>query len=198
MSEGVRICVLGDELVAGQGDARALGWVGRVLARTRHANDPFVAALPVPGESSTGLSARWEIETGSRFTPRADNRLVIGLSAADVVSGVSTARSRLNLANVLDAASTADIRCFVVGPPPRLRVDERALGTVSDAFADVCHRRHVPYVETFDPLRSHEQWLADMHAGDGVVPGQAGYGLLAWLVLHEGWHAWLGAEDRAA
>ncbi|MGC5628394.1 GDSL-type esterase/lipase family protein [Georgenia sp. Z1344] len=198
MSDGVRICVLGDELVAGQGDARALGWVGRVLARTRHEVDPFVAALPVPGETSTNLAARWESETASRFDALDDNRLVIGLSASDVTSGVSTARSRLNLANVLDAASASDVRTFVVGPPPRLRVDERALGTVSDAFADVCRRRHVPYVETFEPLRSHEQWLADMYGGNGVVPGQAGYGLLAWLVLHEGWHGWLGAEDRAA
>ncbi|MGO1511495.1 MAG: GDSL-type esterase/lipase family protein [Actinomycetaceae bacterium] len=198
MSDGVRICVLGDELVAGQGDARALGWVGRVLARTRHATDPFVAALPVPGETSSGMSARWESETASRFASRADNRLVLGLTASDVTSGVSTARSRLNLANILDEASASDVKCFVVGPPPRLRIDERGLATVSDAFADVCRRRHVPYVETFEPLRAHEQWLADMYAGDGVVPGQAGYGLLAWLVLHEGWHQWLGAEDSAA
>ena len=29
-------------------------------------------------------------------------------------------------------------------------------------------------------------------AGDGDHPGQAGYGLIAWLVLHGGWGAWLG------
>jgi hypothetical protein len=33
-----------------------------------------------------------------------------------------------------------------------------------------------------------------MAAGDGVHPGQAGYGLLAWLVLHNGWADWLGVE----
>ncbi|MGO1561851.1 Lipolytic enzyme, G-D-S-L [Actinomycetales bacterium JB111] len=198
MSDGPRICVLGDELVAGQGDPRALGWVGRVLARTHLAGDPFVAALPVPGETSTELAGRWENETASRFHAPADNRLVIGLSATDVLAGVSTARSRLNLANIIDVASTRDIRCFVVGPPPRRDADERALARVSEAFADVCQRRHVPYVEAFEPLRTHEQWLADMHAGDGVVPSQAGYGLLAWLVLHEGWLGWIGAADRSA
>src|SRR5699024_3869275 len=118
MSDGSRICVLGDELVAGQGDPRAVGWVGRVLARTRLTGDPFVAALPVPGATSSALSARWEVETASRFHPPADNRLVIGLSATDIAAGVSTARSRLNLANIIDSASTRDIRCFVVGPPP--------------------------------------------------------------------------------
>ena len=34
-------------------------------------------------------------------------------------------------------------------------------------------------------------------AGDGVLPGQAGYGLMAWLVLHTGWHGWLGLPDDA-
>ena len=38
----------------------------------------------------------------------------------------------------------------------------------------------------------------DLAAGDGVLPGQAGYGLMAWLVLHTGWHAWLGLPDDGA
>jgi hypothetical protein len=29
------------------------------------------------------------------------------------------------------------------------------------------------------------------------MPGQAGYGLMAWLVLHTGWHQWLGLPDPA-
>jgi acyl-CoA thioesterase-1 len=28
-------------------------------------------------------------------------------------------------------------------------------------------------------------------SGDGIHPGQAGYGLIAWLVLHGGWDQWL-------
>ena len=34
MDPARRICVIGDELVAGTGDPKALGWVGRVAART--------------------------------------------------------------------------------------------------------------------------------------------------------------------
>jgi hypothetical protein len=56
----------------------------------------------------------------------------------------------------------------------------------------------VPYVDTFTPLVSHEQWLADLAAGDGALPGQAGYGLMAWLVLHSHWGTWLGVPDDAA
>ena len=33
--EDTRIHFIGDELIAGYGDGRALGWTGRVMARTR-------------------------------------------------------------------------------------------------------------------------------------------------------------------
>jgi len=192
----IRVCVVGDELVAGAGDPRGLGWVGRVVART---SAPLtVMPLAVPGESTAELAQRWEAEVGRRLSPDADNRLVIGLGRADLAAGVSAARSRLNLANVLDLAQRRGVETFVVGPPPGGPVDQEALRDLSAAFGDVATRRGVPYVETFTPLATHEQWLADLAAGDGSLPGQAGYGLLAWLVLHSGWHRWLGLPDDLA
>ena len=59
----------------------------------------------------------------------------------------------------------------------------------------IANRRRVPYVDTFSPLVTHEQWLADLAQSGNGFPGQAGYGLMAWLVLHTGWHAWLGVPD---
>jgi lysophospholipase L1-like esterase len=56
----------------------------------------------------------------------------------------------------------------------------------------VCARRGVPYVDCYRPLNGHEQYRSDLGAsGDGIHPGQAGYGLIAWLVLHGGWDRWL-------
>ncbi|ACQ79529.1 GDSL family lipase [Beutenbergia cavernae DSM 12333] len=193
--DNLRICVVGDELVAGMGDPRALGWVGRVMARTPAEPPALVVPLAVPHETTTALSARWETEADRRFAPPpADNRLVIGLGSSDLTRDVSLARSRLNLANMLDAAAVKRVGTFVVGPPPRPDIDGARIAELSNAFADVCLRRRVPYVETYAPLRTHDQWLSDVASGDGVRPAQAGYGLLAWLVLHNGWHDWLGVD----
>jgi len=191
----LRLAVVGDELAAGVGDPKGLGWVGRVTARTPTPTPPAVLTLAVPGETSTGLGARWEEEADRRFAADADNRLVIGLGRADIGAGLSLARSRLNLANILDVADQRRIPAFVVGPPPGRPADADRLADLSAAYADVATRRRVPYVDTFTPLAAHEQWLADMAAGDGVLPSQAGYGLMAWLVLHTGWHTWLGLPD---
>ena len=193
----IRICVIGDELSAGMGDARGLGWLGRVVARTQAEVPLFATSLAVPQETSTALSGRWEAESHRRFAAGCDNRLVVALGSADLVAGLSLARSRLNLANILDTARSQQIEVFVVGPPPRPDVDPAALASLSDAYADVTTRRQVRYVETYAPLRTHDQWLADVAAGDGVRPGQAGYGLLAWLVLHNGWHDWLALPTPA-
>jgi acyl-CoA thioesterase-1 len=195
---GLRVCVVGDDLVAGVGDPKALGWVGRVAARTSRA-EGLVTVFPlgIPGETTAGLSARWREETARRFagaSPLAC-RLVIGLGHGDIYEGITMPRSRLNLANVLDECQSRGMPTFVVGPPPGPDRLNPAIAQLSSAFFDVCLRRQVSYVDAFTPLVSHEDWLIDLAAGDGNHPGQAGYGLIAWLVLHGGWHAWLSLPE---
>lgn len=187
----LRICVVGDDLVAGVGDPRALGWTGRVAARTEGPGRVTVFALGVPGEGTAALAERTAAETERRYSPVTDNRLVVGLGRGDLLAGTSLARSRLALANILDNARSRSVPCFVVGPPPSGDgARDEAVGELTAGFADVCARRSVPFVDCCAPLLTHEQWHADL--GTDGLPGQAGYGLLAWLVLHGGWHPWLG------
>jgi hypothetical protein len=203
----VRLCVVGDELVAGAGDLRALGWVGRVVARTPHEDRRLTAfPLAVPGETTTALAARWQAEASLRWHGPDDRpaepferRLVVGLGVADLRHGVSTARSRLNLANILDAAEATGLEALVVGPPPSSNrgpdaAVAPAVGDLSAAFADVCQRRRIRYVDTWTPLEGRDEWHADLAVEGGRYPGQVGYGHMAWLVLQAGWNAWLGIE----
>lgn len=193
----LRLCAIGDELTAGVGDPRALGWLGRVVARTHSPAPAHTYSLAVPGETTSGLSARWEEEFNRRMSHDAevDYRLIIGLGHNDIAAGLSLARSRLNLANILDVAGDRRIPTLVVGPPPTVPSAQHSIGELSAAFADVSLRRRVPYVDTFTPLVNHEQWNADLAASHGAYPGQAGYGLMAWLVLHSGWNGWLGLPE---
>ena len=99
------------------------------------------------------------------------------------------------MANILDKAADEHRSCFVVGPPPLPSVNPDATAALSRAVGEVCARREIPFVDTFEPLRNHEQWMNDVTAAGRDHPGQAGYGLLAWLVLHRGWYEWLGVEQ---
>ncbi|PKZ89600.1 MULTISPECIES: GDSL-type esterase/lipase family protein [Trueperella] len=194
----MRVFFVGDELVAGYGDARALGWVGRTIARSPSDPPLMPISLAYPGETTDRLVSRWEAEVLPRLDRDADNRLVVGLGSHDL-SVTSTSRSRLYLANMLDTAVRRGMSPFVVGPPPRLNIAARDQAELTRAFSEVCERRQIPFVDTYNPLRDHEQWLTDMAtSADSYCPRQAGYGLMTWLVLHKGWHRWLGIEPPTA
>lgn len=195
MAQSVRLCILGDEIALGVGDERCLGWVGRVMSRTQRDIPIYVMPLAIPGESSSTLAQHWDKEIFSRFSNDSENKLVINLGVADIEQGISPTRSRLNLANILDTVSSYDIDIFVVGPPALPYVDQEALAELSAGYASVCERRNITYVDTFTPLVHHDQWITDFNAGDGIYPRQTGYGLLAWLVLHNGWCEWMGADS---
>ena len=190
----VGIVFVGASLVAGVGDPKGQGWVSRVVGRT-HSADLEVTAynLGVRGDTTADVLARWKSECAPRWAGRAEKRLVISVGGNDAASGVTLARHRLNLANILDDAASAGIGTFVVSPPPAGDEEINAkLDVLVEAQADVCARRGVPFVDCFRPLLGHEQWQSDLAASRiAHHPGQAGYGLIAWLVLHNGWYDWL-------
>ena len=191
----VGMVFVGASTTAGYGDPKGLGWVGRVVARTQHPDLDLTAYnLGIRGSTSGDVVARWAGEAHPRWRGRSERRLILSFGTADIRSGMTLARSRLNLANVIDEATNAGIGVFVVGLTPSLDGElNRRIEALAEAQADVCARRGITYVDCFRPLVSHDQWMADLAASpDRAHPGQAGYGLIAWLVLHNGWNEWIG------
>ena len=195
----VALVFLGASMVAGVGDPKGQGWVTRVVGRTQHPDLALTAYnLGVRGDTTADLLGRWKAECAPRWAGRAEKRLVVSIGGNDAVSGVSLARHRLNLANILDDAASTGIGTFVVSPAPSddAEVNEK-LDVLVEAQGDVCSRRGVPFVDCFSPLLGHEQWQSDLAASSVPHhPGQAGYGLIAWLVLHNGWYDWLQISPR--
>ena len=73
----VSVVFIGDSFVAGEGDDKALGWVGRVMARTQ-IKDAVVAHynLGVRGETAGGVAERWLTEGPRRFQGVTERRLL--------------------------------------------------------------------------------------------------------------------------
>ena len=189
----MNIFFVGDELVAGRGDPKALGWAGRVAARTTTEGvDTTFHVLGVPGETLIEMSARWEEEVVRRVRTREANAIVFAAGRADVRQKSSTAMIRLSLATALDNARGMGFKSMLVGPPPGAPHENDAIAELSAVCEDAASRRGVPFVDTFTPLVTHEHWLTDMATSVESLPGPAGYGLIAWLVLHAKWREWLG------
>jgi hypothetical protein len=192
----LRVVILGDELLTASGDPKGLGWLGRVQARLPQGEDVAFFPLAMVGESTSDLLERWKSEAMPRFTPQTENYLVLALGSQDVKAQVTISRSRLNLASLLDDALREGVKVFVVGPTPTGNPEtDYEIEHLSAGFEDVVRRRQIPYVDCFKPLREHEGWQQETSANPRGLPGQVGYGLVAWLVLNRGWFEWLGLTE---
>jgi hypothetical protein len=194
----IRIVIIGDDLVGAGGDPKGLGWVGRVIAKTQ-SDYPRVDFYPLatPEISTAGMSEQWLEEASKRFAADTDNRLIICLNPNDINSGITMSRSRLNLANILDTAASKGVQCFVVSPipsrNPQLNYDIEHL---SAGFEDVASRRSLPFVDCFRPLVDHAGFNEELKNSVLGLPGQLGHGLIAWLVLNQGWYRWLDLPEQ--
>lgn len=192
----LRVVILGDELLSGAGDPKGLGWLGRVQARLPQNEDVALFPLAMVNETSSELLERWKTEAMPRFSPETENYLVIALSTADIKAELTISRSRLNLASLLDDAAREGVKIFVIGPTPSGVAEiDFEIDQVNAGFEDVVKRRQIPYVDCFRPLKDHEGWLQEVSAHSRKLPGQVGYGLMAWLVLNKGWFEWLGLTE---
>jgi len=153
----IRIVIIGDDIIGAGGDPKGLGWVGRVIAKTQ-SDYPRIDfySLPTPEITSARLSEQWLDEAAKRFSPDTDNRLIVCLNAHDINAGITMSRSRLNLANILDAAASKGVQCFVVSPiPSRNPQLNYEIEHLSAGFEDVTARRSLPFVDCFRPLVDH-------------------------------------------
>ena len=193
----IRAVILGDELLTGAGDPKGIGWLGRVQARLPEKADIAVFPLPMIGETTSQMQSRWKTEAAIRFTPDTDNYLVLALGAGDIQAGITISRSRLNLASLMDDAIREGIQVLVIGPTPTgVPEFDAEVKHLSEGFADVVKRRQLTYVDCFGPLVAHEGWLEEVNDSPRRLPGQVGYGLIAWLVLNRGWFEWLGIAQK--
>ncbi|MGW6376862.1 DUF459 domain-containing protein [Rhodococcus sp. NPDC055112] len=194
-SEDLRICFIGDSFVAGVGDETALGWTGRLLARSAQAGRPATGYnLGIRRNTSTDIRARLRDEIERRRTSDTELRLVFSFGVNDATATddgrrVPAATSRANLIDCLDAAEGAPV--LFVGPPPVHDEDHnRRIVLLNKDFREICDARGCTFVDVFTALEKHAVWRRQVRDGDGAHPRSDGYAALSQLVA-PAWDGWL-------
>jgi lysophospholipase L1-like esterase len=193
-----RVLFFGDSFVAGAGDPRGCGWVGRVTAACWPLT-PY--NLGVRGETSVQVAARWQAEAWPRLRAGARSAAVFSVGANDACGErpgepprVPLEQSRAALGELLDAARLLELPAFVVGPPPvGDPLADARVRELTEAFGALCAARGTPYVPVAEQLLRSGTWLAEAAAGDGAHPGAGGYDELARLILAGGIGEWIAA-----
>jgi acyl-CoA thioesterase I len=194
------LCVLffGDSFVAGAGDEEGLGWVGRVAASAWAADLPLTSYnLGVRGETSADAASRLSAEAAPRVIPEADNRIVVAMGANDVDADESERplteqQSVDNLSSMLDDAERFGASALIIGPgPARDPGHDEASRSLSLAFASLCERRGVPYIDLLDALLNDDAWNAGAERRDGIHSDAGGYAAYARILIERGFLDWL-------
>jgi len=198
--DDLRLLCFGDSFVAGVGDPRGRGWVGRVVEAAHAAGRPLMAYnLGVRRETSVEVAVRWRFEAMPRLFAGADCRVIFAVGANDttVENGsvrVTPDRSCMALDKMLDQATALGLPAAVAGPPPACDTEEQARAiALSASFAEVCAARDVPFWPVAETLLASRTWLDEAAAGDGAHPSAGGYDLLARTLLDGGLLDWLQA-----
>lgn len=194
-----RAVVLGDSFVAGMGDPRGAGWVGRVQRRLDAAGgDVELVRRGVGGDTSVDVERRWAFEL-ERHLPDGAGRVILSVGANDTTgfagrTWIAHDRSVAVFGGLLDDASARGLPVFAVGigAVDDAAQNERARA-LEHAFAEAAAVRRVPFVPVLDALIAEGTWLREAAASDGVHPGAGGYEVLSELVVAGGLIEWLGA-----
>jgi lysophospholipase L1-like esterase len=190
----MRISFIGDSFVSGAFDEECLGWAGRICAAARaRGHDVSPYNLGVRGHTSQQIATRWRAEAEQRHTKMQECRLVFEFGVNDMrdVNGTPQleAAQSLTAARAMLGEAARWQKTLMIGPPPGVEdARNRRVKDLSRAFAALCVELDVPYFESFTPLMSSPDWLADLATIDGTHPSAKGYA--QWAALIEAWPAW--------
>ncbi|WP_227979094.1 GDSL-type esterase/lipase family protein [Nocardia spumae] len=193
----VRVCFVGDSLVAGVGDRGCLGWAGRLAGRAAAAGVPLTYYnLGVRRQTSSDIAARWEAECAQRLTAGTDARVVFSFGINDTLweNGavrVPVEESAANLRRLLRRSAELGWTVLVVAPPPCADAEHNSRTVeLDDRFTEICDRERVSYLRIHQPLRHNDIWMRELRAGDGYHPDAPGYEQIASLIGPH-WLRWL-------
>ncbi len=217
-ARSVRVCVIGDSIVAGTGDGSALGWTGRVAAAAlADGADLTLYGLGVRGDTSREVAARWRSEADVRLPATFPRVLVFAYGLNDcavrtwddgrVERRVPPTETEDLTRDLLRDAQTLGPVGFV-GPAPvdderdgpqllrgvRQRIRNDDVADMDRRLARISAELEVPYLALFSGLRRSRRWLGALRAGDGVHPTAVGYEALAELV--DEWPFWTALRSN--
>lgn len=210
------ICIFGDSLALGLGDADGGGWPGRVAAlEDLGGHHLTLYNLSVAQDTSLDVADRWSLESRARLR-RAGPAvgLLFAFGLYDMVVEAEEMGDPSPQVPLMDsiarAEATVQAACEVapvlwVGPPPLrqrsapllengrwLRFSHARLAALNAAYADVARRLRVPYLDLMAALEDCPDWQAAQGGGNGIHPTSGGHAAIA-AAVHRwgGWRLWM-------
>ena len=187
------LCICGDSIVWGAGDAEGGGWADRLKIYYHNVDTEIeVYNLGVSGDTTDDLLERFDTEVRARSGTIA--LFAIGINDAQFIDGGAEARMteadfRANVNDLITAAQEREMQIGFIGltrvdesktrpipwRPDKHYTNER-ISLFDGIIKDVCEQKELPYLDVSEVLEA-----ADMP--DGLHPNALGYGKLVSAIL---------------
>ena len=206
----IRIAFFGDSITHGVGDARGIGWPGRLAERARQSGDDLTCYnLGIRAETSAQIAARWRAESTARLPCEARRAILFsfGLNDATRIDGALRVplQHSEEIARTMIAEASTLCPVLWIGPTPVdestqplrsslgiLQIKNNAETARYDAsFRHIANELGVPYLPLLDALGNIPAWPRLL--SDGVHPTAEGYDVMAAAIGE--WSAWRALFD---
>ncbi len=172
----VRVCFIGDSFVAGVGDARHLGWAGRLAAHS-HAQGQALTSynLGIRRDTSADILRRFQAECTPRLPSGSHAGVVLSFGVNDTMfesgaSRVATGASLSHLRELLTQLGKSGWSVLMASPPAVDDDTHNERVIVLDALLEAeCARHSVPYVSVVKQMQGHDIWRREVREGDGPI-----------------------------
>lgn len=191
----LRVCVLGDSYVLGQGDDSGLGWPGRVLRAAREQGaDLTLYNLGIRGETGPQVAARTASEVSPRLQTGDRRAVIVVFGANDISRGVPLTDTLAAAEQILGWAKAQGFDAFVLSPPamPREPLRDAKAAEITKSLSVLCAASGTPFLNLREAVLDWTLWWAEAGASDGSHPNSGGYALISdALSVWTPWRAWL-------
>ena len=176
----------GDSLTLGVNDKSMLGWTGRFASTLGLPVPPTTFYnLGVRKHTSKAIISRWKDEVQLRALPEADVRMMFCFGVVDMAAPqgetiIPLGQSVANLEKLLEDVTSTYLAKSVCILSPFPVVQTEHCGRVEElnsAYAAVCRKYGVEYVDIFSHLVRSDAYMNDLN--DGIHPGGRGCALIA-------------------
>lgn len=187
------LCIFGDSIVWGAGDAEGGGWADRLKIYFQNIDAEIeVYNLGIPGNTTEDVLERFQTEAQTRGGTIA--LFAIGINDSQFIQGDSEVRMteaefRSNILSLISEAQTLDMSIGFIGLTrvdesktqpiswrPDIRLTNERIDLFDGIIKDVCEDKELPYLDVSEALEP-------IDIPDGIHPNAVGYGKLVSAVL---------------
>lgn len=178
--------IFGDSITYGLYDKEMCGWVNRVRQELENKNkNNFVINLGIPGQNSTNIKNRFEIELKNRYN-NTDNFILIyaiGIKDASILKNDLNHINifKENIKYIIDITRKYTNNIYFIGLiepnySKRKEYTKENVFLIDDTIKTICENNKVNYIKVRDKIK-------DNLLVDGLHPNEEGHKILSKVIL---------------